>query len=290
MNIRENLITSEIYRFSEEPYKWQDHHLLKLREIISSTERLKYFKNAQIYLGLTDSPLIFLDDLKLPDSCIDPDFLLFASRHKSETARKAFLTHVTGNWSSETVLGGEQKQLSKASAFLLRAGFLSLKKQLSLPVNAEFSEYSLDIEVTHHGPTILKKPLLFMELGSSEKEWSIKNAGRLVAMAIMETMGEYLKLKKNLQVDVGIGFGGTHYAPQFRKLIDQKNMAISFICPKYYIKNLSNEMVKLMIDNTIEKVDYFIVDWKGINSQDKHYLLALLEEFEIPIKKTKDFQ
>ena len=44
-----------------------------------------------------------------------------------------------------------------------------------------------------------------------------------------------------------------------------------------------------MVENTFEKVDYFIIDWKGTNSADKKHLIPLLEEFDIPIKKTKDF-
>jgi len=44
-----------------------------------------------------------------------------------------------------------------------------------------------------------------------------------------------------------------------------------------------------MINKNAEKIDYFVIDWKGINAQDKNYLIPLLEEFKIPIKKTKDF-
>ena len=40
-------------------------------------------------------------------------------------------------------------------------------------------------------------------------------------------------------------------------------------------------MIKKTIDNTLENVDYFIVDWKGTNSEDKKHLIPLLEEFEI---------
>jgi hypothetical protein len=43
-----------------------------------------------------------------------------------------------------------------------------------------------------------------------------------------------------------------------------------------------------MVNNTLEKVDYFIIDWKGTNSEDKRYLLPMLEDFNIPIKKTKE--
>jgi D-tyrosyl-tRNA(Tyr) deacylase len=44
-----------------------------------------------------------------------------------------------------------------------------------------------------------------------------------------------------------------------------------------------------MVENTIEPIDYFIIDWKGTNSEDKKHLIPLLEEFEIPLKKTKEF-
>ena len=289
MNIRENLINSKQYQFIEIPSRWDNYNLLKLESIISSNNELILLEDNQIFLGLTDSPLISLNNLEDIYDIIKPDFLIFASRHRSETERKAFLTHITGNWTLKADFGGEPRHLSKASALLVKAGFLSLKEQLNLPIFNDFLDFSLDIEVTHHGPTSLNEPLLFIELGSSENEWKIKKAGKLVANSIMRTVREYLKLKNSSQIEIGIGFGGTHYAPQFRKLIDQKNIAISFICPKYYLQELNKEMIALMIEKSFEKIDYFIIDWKGTNSDDKKHLLPLLEGFNIPIKKTKEF-
>jgi D-tyrosyl-tRNA(Tyr) deacylase len=128
-----------------------------------------------------------------------------------------------------------------------------------------------------------------MELGSSKTEWSIIDAGELVAKIVIITIHNYLKLKKKGDQEICIGFGGTHYAPNFRRLIENSNLAISFICPKYYIQELNGEMIAEMIRNTAEEVDYFLIDWKGTNSADKKHLIPLLEEFDIPIKKTKDF-
>ena len=45
-----------------------------------------------------------------------------------------------------------------------------------------------------------------------------------------------------------------------------------------------------MINNTEENIDYFIIDWKGTSSADKKHLIPILEEFNIPIKKRKDFE
>jgi D-tyrosyl-tRNA(Tyr) deacylase len=68
-----------------------------------------------------------------------------------------------------------------------------------------------------------------------------------------------------------------------------KNIAMAFICPKYYIQDLNRVMIESMINNTLEQVDYFIIDWKGTNAKDKDHLFPLLEQFDIPIKRRKDF-
>ena len=40
-------------------------------------------------------------------------------------------------------------------------------------------DYEITIEATHHGPTSLKKPLLFIEIGSTEKQWADTQRPRL---------------------------------------------------------------------------------------------------------------
>ncbi|MHA1291205.1 MAG: D-aminoacyl-tRNA deacylase [Promethearchaeota archaeon] len=289
LNIRNNFLNSKLLKWTLQNIEWQEHPIYKLESILTKEDRTPFFIKHQILLGLTDSPLIHLDGLEFNKSELDPDFLIFASRHRSESARPAFLTHITGNWGSKADFGGAPRELSRCSAILLKVAFSCLKYQFNLDYFNQFTNFSLDIEVTHHGPTTLEKPLIFMELGSSEKEWVIPKAGELVARAIIETCFKYFKIYNNKSIKIGLGFGGTHYAPQFRKLISFKNVAISFICPKYYIKELNKDMIKQMINNTIEKVDYFIIDWKGINSADKQYLIPILEDFDIPIKKTKEF-
>ena len=289
MNIREHLLNSKRFHFKETGSKWHEHEVFLLESITKMEENMDFFINNQIFLGLTDSPLIFLDDLKLDKSNINPDLMIFASRHRSETARPAFLTHTTGNWGIKADFGGQGKQLSRSSAFLLKAGYKSLKKQHSLMHFEQLSDFSLDLEVTHHGPTTLEKPLIFMELGSSKREWKIKEAGRLVARAIIKTCISYAELKNKDQIEIGIGFGGTHYAPNFKRIMEKGDVAISFICPKYHIQKLNKDLVNQMISNTLEKVKVFIIDWKGTNSQDKQHLMPILEDFDIPIKKTKDF-
>ena len=286
MNIRDNFLSSNNYTFKQIDQNWHNDPLFKLLEVFIDANLNKILIENQIFLGLTNKPLIFLNDLNLKETKINPDFLIFASRHTSKAARPAFLTHVTGNWSGEAEFGGEPNELCIASALLLKAGYITLLKNSK---KQSLLDFSIDMEVTHHGPTNLNKPLIFMELGSTKKEWSIKEAGKFVANSIINTIKTYLDLKKESNQIIGLGFGGTHYAPNFQRLIKENNIALSFICPKYYIQDLNKEMISKMINNTMEKINFFIIDWKSVNAEDKQHLIPILEEFDIPIKKTKDF-
>lgn len=280
MNIRDHFLN--LFQFKEIKSEWHEKPLFKLE---FKSENAIHLEKIQVYLGLTDDPLIYLNDLKLNETNINPDLLIFASRHRSEAGRPAFLIHTTGNWTSKAEFGGNPREISFASALLLKAGFLSLLEQER---SAKLSEFSLDIEVTHHGPTALEKPLVFMELGSSEGEWIINEAGEFVAKSIINTIFKYKQFKIEKPQKICIGFGGTHYGPQFRKSLINKNVAFSFICPKYFIQELNLKMIEQMINKNLENIDYFVIDWKGTNSQDKKHLLPLLDEFDIPVKKTKE--
>jgi len=286
MNMRDVFLNSKQYSFIETGAIWHENPLLKLENSLFEGKNDKFLKKNQIFLGLTTEPLIFLEKLKIGETNLTPDLIIFASRHKSKTARPAFLVHSTGNWGKSADFGGKPQDLSNTSALLHKAGFESLREQIK---KFNIPDFSLDMEVTHHGPTTLDIPLIFMELGSSKQEWLIKEAGELVANAIVSAVFKYLEFKERNIQQIGLGFGGTHYAPNFNSLITNNNIALSFICPKYYIQELNERLIRMMIDNTLEKIDYFVVDWKGTNSQDKKHLIPLLEEFDIPIRKTRSF-
>jgi D-aminoacyl-tRNA deacylase len=276
MNIRRHFLDSGKFKFNKTSLKWSENDLYQLE----STEGSQISK---VYLGLTDERLIFLDDLNL--SNFDSDFIIFASRHVSKTSRPSLLIHTTGNWNDDTSFGGAPNDLSKTSALLLKAGYESLIENTK---SAQLSGFPIDMEVTHHGPTILNKPLVFMELGSSIKEWNNVLAAKVVTDSIVGTINKY-EIISHQYSRIGLGFGGTHYAPNFSRILLNNKIAFSFICPKYFIVDLDESMLNLMIKNTVEKVDCFVVDWKGINSEGKQHLIPILEQFNIPILKTKDF-
>ena len=276
MKIRETFLNSNKYIFQKISQKWHGHDLYQLKGLVE-------LKTSEVYLGLTDERLIFLDNLNLEE--INPELFIFASRHVSEASRPSFLIHATGNWDVNADFGGSPNDLSNTSALLLKAGFVSLTENAK---STQLSDFMVNVEVTHHGPTVLKKPLVFMELGSSKKEWENLMAAKVVSDSIIDTIHKF-EIFLTKKIKICLGFGGTHYAPNFSRILLNDDIAFSFICPKYYIMELNESMIKLMINNTIEKVDCFVIDWKGINSEGKKHLIPLLEKFNIPIFKTKDF-
>jgi len=286
MNIRSKLLNSKLFKFSKVNFNWKSNAVFKFGKFLEDNVKNDYLIENKIFLGLTDERMIFLDNLSLNESEINPDLLIIASRHVSQTARPALLIHTTGNWSSDSSFGGKSRALSKTSALLHKSGFISLFEEAN---NQNLLNFAVDIEVTHHGPTQLEKPLVFIELGSSKKEWNNDRAGKIVTNAIINTIFKYLHFQNSTEQLIGLGFGGTHYAPNFNRLIKDKNIALSFICPKYYIQELNKDLISIMIQNTLERIDFFIIDWKGTNSEDKNHLIPLLEEFNIPIKKTREF-
>jgi len=286
MNIRNNLLNSKLFSFKESEKIWHENPIYQFEGFIEKNVLNFFLNNNQINLGLTEEPLIFLNNLKLDKSSLNPDAIIFASRHTSKTAKPAILIHTTGNWSDDIRFGGDSYKLSKTSALLQKAGFYSLESQL---YKRNLPKFTLDMEVTHHGPTNLETPLVYIELGSSKQEWNMKEAGEMVGNAIIDTIFKYLKVNEKIDIKIGLGFGGTHYAPNFNKIMSLPEIALSFICPKYYIQELNKDLIAQMIENTKEAIDYFIIDWKGTNSEDKKHLIPLLEDYNIPIKKTKEF-
>jgi len=229
MNIRERLLNSSQYQFNPFGLIWHDYKIYKFTGFYEQEERNLQLKGSNLYIGLTDSPLIHLNDLKLAESKLNVDYIIIASRHRSKTSRPALLVHTTGNWENSSDYGGNPRELSHASALLRKSGFLSL---IYNSKKVKLEDFAVDVEVTHHGPSVLEKPLIFIELGSSEEEWTNKTAAEVVADSIIETILRFLQYIEKKNQEIGIGFGGTHYAPNFSRLEHIHDIAFSFICPK----------------------------------------------------------
>ena len=83
--------------------------------------------------------------------------------------------------------------------------------------------------------------------------------------------------------DASIGFGGTHYASKFNKLVLIKDISIGHIAPKYALTDISSNVVSQMIQRSASTIKRAIIDWKGTNAENKAHLFPILEELGIEV-------
>jgi len=262
LNIKQNLLTS--------------FNFVKSKDSISSNEvyeSINTLHEIKIYTINCDS-IDFMD----ADDLIIADFFIFATKHQSKSGQKTLSVHFPGNLSSAD-FGGKVGKLCMSCPSILKTSFIILNQF------GKNMDYEISLEATHHGP-LVKTPCMFIEIGSSVDQWTDNNAGSIISKTIMQTINEYC----NKKYDVAIAFGGRHYCSGFNKVELLSEIAISHICPKYEFDNLTVEMINEMINLTTDKVNFALIDWKGLNSLQRTKLIELLESIKLPWKKTKEFK
>jgi D-aminoacyl-tRNA deacylase len=137
----------------------------------------------------------------------------------------------------------------------------------------------LIIEATHHGPTSLTNPMLFIEIGSSEKQWNDKVAASIVCKCVLETAKDIKKRVNPNNINIGIGIGGNHYPQKFNNLILFSNVAFGPIISKYNLAFINEKTINQMKVKSIEKIKYIYVDEKGLG-KEKDKVLRLLKNQE----------
>ena len=227
---------------------------------------------------LVEEEIIFTENLDM-EKINKYDFIIFASKHKSEKKEKTLTVHAPGNFRNAD-LGGETGKVCKSSALFQKQLFERLKK------NAEEHnlKYDVTLESTHHGP-LIDKPCVFIEIGSTENEWVNRKAGFIIAKTISEIIQEF---KENPYNEIAIGIGGPHYCPNFNKIQLNSNIAISHVIPQYVFP-LTEEMIKEAIEKTEEEIDLAILDWKGLgNAEQRQEVLDILDKLYVRYEKTSD--
>ncbi|MEK6974456.1 MAG: D-aminoacyl-tRNA deacylase [Nanoarchaeota archaeon] len=236
---------------------------------IYESEDVFYSGNAKLYT--INNELITYENI---DKRINADFFIFISKHKSQVEKPTLSVHSIGNWNGNE-FGGISNKLVLTSSLMLRKFFLILNEL------GKDSGYEIVYEATHHGP-YLEKPAFFIEIGSTEKEWADKNAGKIIAQTIIQGIP-----KENDDAKTVIGIGGLHTCPEFNKAVLRNNIALSHICPKYALEFLTKESLQEAISKTAEKIDFVLLDWKGLRAE-KQKILSLLNETNLDYKKTTD--
>ena len=257
LNIRNSLI--ELFEFEKTDEKFDGNDVFQLDRI----------PNKIIKSYLIEGDLIFSEDI---DRKIDADVFVFASKHRSKENTKSFAVHPIGNW-DKAEFGGQEKKLCPSSAVLLKNLFIELNN------SAKYSGYELTMEATHHGP-YAEKPSVFCEIGSTEKEWNDKENGKTMAKAIIEGLKN-----ENKNYKIAVGIGGPHYCSNFNKVALRTDIAFSHFCPKYHLDKLNEDLIKQSIEKTKEKIDFIVLDWKGLGTE-KQRIVELLKNMNLEMKRS----
>ncbi len=209
----------------------------------------------------SDERLIYAENV---DSGIDVDLVIFLSRHSSTNPVPVLTVHVTGNYGNAE-LGGSPRTLAPAAPGMMQATLRSLAKHCP-------AGYRISYEVTHHGPTSLCHPSFFVEVGSTEKEWTDPVAGRAVAESVLSAV---------MQNPVPlIGFGGTHYAARETAIALTSRGAFGHIAHTREIAGMNDEMIRAMAEKSGAVAAY--IDRKALSREELLKLITMLETLGIP--------
>lgn len=173
-------------------------------------------------------------DLVAPAAAFpDVDLLAFASRHAGETG-PLLSAHHPGNF-GPAEHGGEPNALARAAPNAHAAAVRSLSARAP-------DGYGVGVECTHHGPTDVGAPSLFVELGSGPEQWTDAAAARAVARAILDLRG----VSADREPEAGaarrhlVGFGGGHYAPRFERVLRETDWAVGHIAADWGLDALGD--------------------------------------------------
>ncbi len=201
----------------------------------------------------------------------ETDCLVVLSTHRSRAGTPMLTAHFPGNW-DKADMGGEPRTLNVAHGTLLK----KIIKELDASNRRHGLNWPVAIEADHHGPTG-KVPIIFAEIGSTEKEWKDEKAALVVAEAVNGAMKA--AKTQDAKPETVFGVGGGHYAREFTKFVlEDDNFAIGHICPKYAIDSLDEGTFGQAIEKSVGQVRRAVVLKDGTNAAQKKKVRELCEK------------
>ncbi|MFC7074584.1 D-aminoacyl-tRNA deacylase [Halovenus rubra] len=202
---------------------------------------------------LREFDALHLDLVRPADAFDDPDFLVFASRHSGQTG-PLLTAHHTGNV-GPAEHGGTDNDLATACPNALRTVFDALDAYSP-------GGYEVGIEATHHGPSVVGAPSMFVEVGSAKEQWEDPEAARAVGQAILALRestaycrpenGSWSTSDQRGRCRQLVGIGGGHYAPRFRRVMAETDWAVGHVLADWGLDTLENPATETVIEQAFE--------------------------------------
>ncbi|HPM85611.1 MAG TPA: D-aminoacyl-tRNA deacylase [archaeon] len=207
---------------------------------------------------------------------IKEDYIIFLSKHQSEAGVKALTVHMIGNY-GEAKFGGKGRELCGAMP-RVGANYLRALNEKNQSEGLFKQGFVVTMEATHHGP-YTRKDCLFIEIGSSLKEWNNDLAAKIIAEVVIS------ETQKENKDTIVIGLGGGHYAPEFTKLAIRQKYAFGHICPKHNLVELNLDLIWMMIRRS--GADEIILDWKGLK-ENKQRIVELTKITKLKVSRVQN--
>ncbi len=223
----------------------------------------------------------FFDLLIIPTPAICADWLegkydydsfVFLSKHAAESGVLALTCHSTGNF-SKAEFGGNHRQVAIPNPSLQKQYLQRLSEN-----REQFLDFEITIEATHHGPSALDKPCIFIEIGTTHKQWSDVKLCNRVAKIVLDTMKTDRK-----DVQSAICFGGTHYPTKFTREVLYGRLGLGTVVPKHALEHLDQQLFDHILYRN-STATTILLDWTGLGSH-KHQIMELAEKTNLKIIK-----
>jgi len=173
---------------------------------------------------------LHLDIERAADAFAEPDLLVFVSRHAGETD-ELLTAHHTGNFGAAEY-GGDAGSFADACPNAHRAVVRALDEHAP-------EAYAVGMECTHHGPTDVGVPSMFVEVGSAEPQWDDPAAAEAVARAVLDlrSVDPHAPVEDGTRRQL-VGFGGGHYAPRFERVLRETDWAVGHVAADWSLSAL----------------------------------------------------
>jgi D-aminoacyl-tRNA deacylase len=175
---------------------------------------------------LREFDALHLDIDDAADAFDDPECVVFVSRHSGDTG-PLLSAHYTGNF-GPAKYGGEDRALAPACPNAHAAVLDSLREYAP-------DGYDVAMECTHHGPTSVGAPAMFVEVGSEESEWRDPDGARAVARAVLDLRGADPHSERSL-----VAFGGGHYAPRPTRILRETDWSVGHVAADWGLDELGD--------------------------------------------------
>lgn len=211
-----------------------------------------------------------IDRKWVEETGIDIKNIVFLSRHKAASGRPSLTVHPIGNW-GKADYGGQEGRVSGASPKWMTGLLLSIYKN-RLP------GYDVCFETTHHGP-LIDKPTMFLEIGSGEEQWELREPAETLIRSLLE-----LEPAEGVTI---VGIGGGHYTPRFTEAALSHKVCLGHMVANYGLPSLT----PALLDDAIKASDadgvYF--HKKGMKKSDYRKWKEYADEKRIRVFSQADY-